>query len=160
MGCLVSQRHFDKVMSYIEIGKQEGAKLVTGGGKPAEPKFAQGFFVEPTIFDQVHYRMRLAQEEIFGPVESVIPWRDEGELAEMANSVIYGLTASIWSGDFRRAYCLAQEIEAGYIWINDSSRHFPGVPFGGYKQSGLGREECLAELLSYTQIKSVNVNLA
>ena len=160
MGCLVSQRQFEKVMSYIEIGKQEGAKLVTGGGKPADPKFAQGFFIEPTIFDQVHYRMRLAQEEIFGPVESVIPWRNEGELAEMANSVIYGLTASIWSGDFRTAYRLAQEIEAGYIWINDSSRHFPGVPFGGYKQSGLGREECLAELLSYTQIKSVNVNLA
>jgi len=160
MGCLVSQRHFEKVMSYIEIGKQEGAKLVIGGGKPSKPELARGHFVEPTIFDQVNYKMRLAQEEIFGPVESVIPWRNAAELAEMANSVFYGLTASIWSRDFPTAYRLAQEIEAGFIWINDSSRHFQGVPFGGYKQSGLGREECLAELLGYTQIKSVNVNLA
>jgi acyl-CoA reductase-like NAD-dependent aldehyde dehydrogenase len=160
MGCLVSKRQFEKVMSYIEIGKQEGAKLVTGGGRPPNPELARGHFVEPTIFDQVTYRMRLAQEEIFGPVESVIPWRGAGELAEMANSVFYGLTASIWSRDFPTAYRLAQEFEAGFIWINDSSRHFQGVPFGGYKQSGLGREECLAELLGYTQIKSVNVNLA
>ena len=78
----------------------------------------------------------------------------------MANSVLYGLTASIWTRDFPTAYRLAQEIEAGYVWINDSSRHFTGVPFGGYKQSGLGREESLAELLGFTQIKSVNVNLA
>ena len=160
MGCLVSKRHFDKVMSYIEIGKQEGAKLVTGGGRPANSELQRGNFIEPTIFDQVDYRMRLAQEEIFGPVESVIPWRNAGELAGMANSVSYGLTASIWSRDFATAYRLAQEIEAGFVWINDSSRHFTGVPFGGYKQSGLGREECLSELLSYTQIKSVNVNLA
>ncbi len=160
MGCLVSERQFQKVMSYIELGKQEGAKLVAGGGRPSNPELQRGYFVEPTIFDQVDYRMRLAQEEIFGPVQSVIPWRSAGELAEMANSVLYGLTASIWSRDFAAAYRLAQEIEAGFIWINDSSRHFPGVPFGGYKHSGLGREECLAELLSYTQIKSVNVNLA
>jgi betaine-aldehyde dehydrogenase len=159
MGCLVSERQLDKVMSYINTGKQEGAKLVAGGGRPSNPELARGYFVEPTIFDQVDYKMRLAQEEIFGPVESVITWKNAGELAAMANSVMYGLTASIWSRDFATAYKLAQEIEAGFIWINDSSRHFTGVPFGGYKQSGLGREECLAELLSYTQIKSVNVNL-
>jgi acyl-CoA reductase-like NAD-dependent aldehyde dehydrogenase len=160
MGCLVSERHFTKVLSYIELGKREGARLVTGGGRPPDPEFQRGFFVQPTIFDQVDYRMRLAQEEIFGPVQSVIRWRKAEELAVMANSVQYGLTASIWSRDFATAYRLAQEIEAGFIWINDSSRHFQGVPFGGYKQSGLGREECLAELLSYTQIKSINVNLA
>jgi betaine-aldehyde dehydrogenase len=159
MGCLVSERQLDKVMSYIKIGKEEGAKLVAGGGRPSNPELARGYFVEPTIFDQVDYRMRLAREEIFGPVESVITWRDANQLAEMANSVMYGLTASIWSREFAKAYRLAQEIEAGFIWINDSSRHFTGVPFGGYKQSGLGREECLAELLSYTQIKSVNANL-
>lgn len=159
MGCLVSERHFAKVMSYIELGKREGARLVTGGGRPPNPELQRGYFVQPTIFDQVDFRMRLAQEEIFGPVQSVIRWRNAEELAAMANSVQYGLTASIWTRDFATAYRLAQEIEAGFIWINDSSRHFQGVPFGGYKQSGLGREECLAELLSYTQIKSINVNL-
>jgi 2-formylbenzoate dehydrogenase len=104
--------------------------------------------------------MRLAQEEIFGPVQSVLAWKDRGQLVEAANSVMYGLTASIWTRDFSAAYRLASEIEAGYVWINDSSRHFPGVPFGGVKQSGIGREESLADLLSYTQLKSVNVNLA
>ena len=160
MGCLVSQQQFDKVMSYIELGKKEGARLVAGGGKPSDPKLQRGFFVEPTVFDRVDYKMRLAQEEIFGPVQSVLTWKDEGELLEMVNSVMYGLTASIWTRDFPTAYRMASAVEAGFVWINDSSRHFAGVPFGGYKQSGLGREECLADLLSYTQVKSVNVNLA
>jgi betaine-aldehyde dehydrogenase len=104
--------------------------------------------------------MRLAQEEIFGPVQSVLKWKDPNDLVEMANGVTFGLTASIWAKDFPTAYRLASEIQAGYIWINDSSRHFPGVPYGGYKHSGIGRDECLANLLSYTQIKSINVNLA
>ena len=160
MGCLVSQQQFDKVMSYIALGKKEGARLMTGGERPSDPALQRGHFVLPTVFDQVDYRMRLAQEEIFGPVQSVITWKNEEELTRMANSVLYGLTASIWTRDFPTAYRLAQEIEAGYVWINDSSRHFTGVPFGGYKQSGLGREESLAELLGFTQIKSVNVNLA
>ncbi|MEE8177780.1 MAG: aldehyde dehydrogenase family protein [Acidobacteriota bacterium] len=160
MGCLVSQQQFDKVMSYIELGKKEGASLVAGGGKPSDPALQRGYFVEPTVFDRVDYRMRLAQEEIFGPVQSVLIWKDEKELVAMVNSVMYGLTASIWTRDFPTAYRMASEVEAGFVWINDSSRHFAGVPFGGYKQSGLGREECLADLLSYTQVKSVNVNLA
>jgi acyl-CoA reductase-like NAD-dependent aldehyde dehydrogenase len=159
MGCLISQKQFDKVMSYIELGRKEGARLVAGGGRPPQPELQRGFFVQPTIFDQVDYRMRLAQEEIFGPVQSVLTWKDRGQLVEMANSVMYGLTASIWTRDFSAAYRMASEIEAGYIWINDSSRHFPGVPFGGVKQSGIGREESLSDLLSYTQLKSVNVNV-
>ncbi|MBI2820071.1 MAG: aldehyde dehydrogenase family protein [Acidobacteria bacterium] len=159
MGCLASQQQFEKVMSYIEHGKKEGARLVSGGGKPSNPVLQRGFFVEPTVFDQVDYRMRLAQEEIFGPVQSVLLWKDPNELVQMANSVMYGLTASIWTRDFPTAYRIASEIEAGYVWINDSSKHFLGAPFGGYKQSGLGREECLSELLSYTQIKSVNMNV-
>ena len=160
MGCLVSQKQFDKVMSYIELGKKQGALLVAGGGRPPQPELARGYFVMPTIFDQVQQTMRLAQEEIFGPVQAVLTWRDEKELIQMANSVMYGLTASIWTRDFAAAYRLARQIEAGYIWINDSSRHFPGIPFGGVKQSGFGREESLADLLSYTQLKSVNINLA
>jgi acyl-CoA reductase-like NAD-dependent aldehyde dehydrogenase len=159
MGCLVSQQQFDKVMSYIEIGKKEGANLLTGGGRPSNHELQRGFFIEPTIFDQVNYRMRLAQEEIFGPVQSVIKWRDVDEVVEMANSIQYGLTASIWTRDFPLAFRFATQIEAGFLWINDTSKHFLGVPFGGYKQSGLGREESFAELTSYTQVKSVNVNL-
>lgn len=159
MGCLVSQQQFEKVMSYIELGKKEGARLATGGGKPRNPELERGYFVEPTVFDQVDYRMRLAQEEIFGPVQSVLPWKDTDELLRMANSVMYGLTASIWTRDFSTAYRIASEVEAGYVWINDSSKHFLGAPFGGYKQSGLGREECLSDLLSYTQVKSVHVNV-
>jgi acyl-CoA reductase-like NAD-dependent aldehyde dehydrogenase len=115
--------------------------------------------VQPTIFDGVDYRMRIAQEEIFGPVQAVVKWRDESEMVQMANSVMYGLAASIWTRDVAVAQRLAGEIEAGYIWINDTSRHFQGVPFGGVKQSGLGREDSLSDLLSYTQVKSVNVNL-
>ena len=160
MGCLVSKKQFDFVTSYIELGKKEGARVITGGGRPAQPEFQRGYYVAPTVFDQVDYRMRLAQEEIFGPVQSVLRWKDESEVIKMANSVGYGLTAAIWTHNFNTAYRLASEIEAGYIWINDSSRHYPGVPYGGYKLSGIGRDECLANLLSYTQIKSVNVNLA
>jgi len=160
MGCLVSQKQFDWVMSCIETGKKEGARLVTGGGKPPQPELQRGFFVAPTVFDQVDYRMRVAQEEIFGPVQSVLTWKDEEEVVRMANSVIYGLTASIWARDFPTAYRVASKMEAGYLWINDSSRHFPGMPYGGYKDSGFGRDECLANLLSYTQLKSINVNLS
>jgi acyl-CoA reductase-like NAD-dependent aldehyde dehydrogenase len=159
MGCLVSQKHFDKVMSYIELGKREGARLVAGGGRPPQPELQQGWFVLPTIFDQVTQDMRIAQEEIFGPVQAVLTWREDSEVIEAANSLQFGLTASLWSRDFSRAYRMAREIEAGFVWINDSSRHFPGVPFGGVKQSGFGREESLADLLGYTQLKSINVQL-
>ncbi|MBI3934791.1 MAG: aldehyde dehydrogenase family protein [Acidobacteria bacterium] len=159
MGCLVSQKHFDKVMAYIELGKNEGARLVAGGGPPPQAELQHGFFVLPTIFDQVQQTMRLAREEIFGPVQAVLTWNDEAEVVAMANSLMYGLTASIWTRDFPRAYRVAREVEAGFVWINDSSRHFAGVPFGGVKHSALGREESLADLLSYTQLKSINVNL-
>jgi betaine-aldehyde dehydrogenase len=160
MGCLVSKKQFDRVMSYVELGKQEGARLVYGGAKPPNPELQNGYFVLPTVFEDVNYKMRLAQEEIFGPVQSVLKWKNPNDLVEMANGVIFGLTASIWAKDFPTAFRMAQEIQAGYIWINDSSRHFPGVPYGGYKHSGIGRDECLDNLLSYTQIKSINVNLA
>ncbi|MBI4480345.1 MAG: aldehyde dehydrogenase family protein [Acidobacteria bacterium] len=159
MGCLVSQKHYDKVMSYIELGKKEGARLVAGGGRPPQQELQRGFFVLPTIFDQVAQSMRIAQEEIFGPVQVVLTWRDEADVIAMANSLEFGLTASLWTRDFAQAYRVAREIEAGFVWINDSSRHFAGVPFGGVKHSGVGREESLADLLSYTQLKSINVNL-
>ncbi|MSO20151.1 MAG: aldehyde dehydrogenase family protein [Acidobacteria bacterium] len=159
MGCLVTEKHFNRVMSYIELGKKEGARLVAGGGKPNQPELQSGYFVLPTIFDGVTQSMRLAQEEIFGPVQAVLTWKDEADLPKLANSLNFGLTASIWTSDFPKAFRLAQEIEAGFVWINDASRHFAGVPFGGVKHSGMGREETLGDLLSYTKLKSINVNL-
>lgn len=158
MGCLVSPKQFEKVMGYIKLGNEQGAQLRTGGGKPAGEIFEKGTFVAPTVFDEVRSDMRIAQEEIFGPVLSVIPWENEDEVLQQANSVIFGLTASIWTNDLSKAMKFAEEVESGYVWINNTSKHTLGAPFGGYKQSGLGREETLDELLSYTQLKNVHVN--
>ena len=159
MGPLVSRAQFDKVMSYIESGKQEGARLVTGGRQPDDPRLAKGFFVEPTIFADVRPDMRIAREEIFGPVLSVFKWTDEEQLFEQVNAVDYGLTASIWTRDLATAHRAASQVQAAYIWINNFSAHFLGAPFGGYKESGIGREESFEELLEFTQIKNVNIKL-
>ncbi|MCH8056066.1 MAG: aldehyde dehydrogenase family protein, partial [Deltaproteobacteria bacterium] len=159
MGCLVSEEQYQKVLRYIDYGKQEGAHLVAGGGRPKGETFKKGYFLQPTVFDQVKMDMRIAREEIFGPVLSVLTWNDPEEVIRQANAVDYGLTASIWTRDLARAYKIAERLEAGYLWINGSSRHFLGVPFGGYKQSGIGREESLEELLSYVQTKAVNTAL-
>jgi betaine-aldehyde dehydrogenase len=159
MGCLVSKDQYDKTFRYIDLGKKDGAKLVAGGGRPEGASFAKGYFVKPTIFDGVDMSMRIAREEIFGPVLSVFSWEDYDDVIEKANQVDYGLTASIWSRDLQLAYRTAERLEAGYIWINGSSRHFLGVPFGGFKQSGIGREESVEELLSYVQTKAVNAAL-
>lgn len=127
--------------------------------KPAGETFARGFLVEPMIFDGVTMSMRPAREEIFGPALSVLTWKDRKRVIAEANQVVYGLTASIRTNDINLALDTARRIEAGHLWINGSSRHFIGVPFGGYQQSVLGREKSLEELLSYTQVKNVNVNV-
>ncbi|MFY9513007.1 MAG: aldehyde dehydrogenase family protein [Rubrivivax sp.] len=160
MGALISQAQYDKVLRYIDIAHNEGAKLVYGGKRPDAPALAKGFFVEPTIFDGVTHGMRIAREEVFGPVLSVLSWRDEDEMMRQVNDVEYGLTCSIWTSSLATAHRAAAGVEAGYIWINNASRHFIGAPFGGYKQSGLGREESLDELLHYTQQKNINITLA
>jgi betaine-aldehyde dehydrogenase len=160
MGAIVSQVQFDRVMSYIDSAKSEGARLVSGGERPDDPRLAKGLFIEPTVFADVTPSMRIFKEEIFGPVVGVIKWSDEAAMFEQVNSVDYGLTASIWTNDLTTAHRAAAEVEAGFIWVNDISKHFIGAPFGGYKQSGIGREECLDELLSFTQEKNININLA
>jgi betaine-aldehyde dehydrogenase len=160
MSCLASQAQFDKTMSYIKLGIEGGARLAYGGKRPADPRLARGFFVEPTVFVDVTDDMRIAREEIFGPVVSILRWTDEADLVSRVNALDVGLTASIWTHDLDRAHRLASRVEAGYVWINGSSTHHVGVPFGGVKQSGLGREESIEELLACTQLKNVNVTLS
>jgi acyl-CoA reductase-like NAD-dependent aldehyde dehydrogenase len=133
--------------------------MVAGGEPIDDPALAGGLFVRPTLFEDVRPDSRLAREEIFGPVLAVLPVASYDEALAVANSVSYGLTASIFTRDLEMAHRFARDIEAGYVWINDTSRHFPGAPYGGYKDSGVGREESLEELASYTQIKNVNVRL-
>ena len=112
------------------------------------------------MFADVKPSMRIAREEIFGPVLGVFKWSDEATMLEQVNSVEYGLTASIWTNDLSTAHRAAAAVEAGFVWINDVGKHFLGAPFGGYKQSGIGREECIEELLAFTQEKNININLA
>jgi acyl-CoA reductase-like NAD-dependent aldehyde dehydrogenase len=157
-GAIVHRRQYEKVLEYIRIGRDEGLTLVTGGEAPPDPDLANGMFVRPTLFDDVRPGSRLAQEEIFGPVLVAIPFASYEEALSIANGVGYGLTASVFTRDLRAAHRFARDVEAGFVWINDTSKHFPGVPFGGFKDSGVGREESFDELLSYTQVKNVNVN--
>lgn len=159
MGAIISRAQVDKILGYIELGRKEGATLIYGGKRPSDAGLANGYFVEPTVFTDVTHDMRLAREEIFGPVLSVIKWRDENEMFDQVNAVDYGLTASLWTTNLANALRGASRLEAGYVWVNNVSAHFYGASFGGYKQSGIGREEGAEELLSYTQVKNVNITL-
>ncbi len=157
MGALASQAQYQRTLDYIEIGVAEGATLVSGGRKPVN--LDNGFFVQPTVFCGVEGHHRIAREEIFGPVLSVMQWKNEDSMFDLVNDVPFGLTASIWTNDLVTAHHAAGRVQAGYVWVNDCSIHIPGAPFGGYKLSGVGREECLQELHEFTQIKNVNVSL-
>lgn len=160
MGPLINQAAHERVLSYIASAKAEGARLVTGGAVPKPlPGMESGYWVEPTVFSDVKEHMRIAREEIFGPIMSIFKWSNEQELIRIVNDTAYGLTASIYTRDISKATKTVRQIEAGYIWINQVSKHFIGVPFGGAKESGVGKEECLEELLSFTEIKSVNILL-
>ncbi|MGB3068313.1 MAG: aldehyde dehydrogenase family protein, partial [Ottowia sp.] len=159
MGSLVSRAQLEKVQGYVASALAEGARLVTGGRQPEDPALGGGFFYEPTVFADMRPDMKLACEEVFGPVMSVFKWSDEQALFETVNAVPFGLTGSIWTRDLNTAHRAARRIQTGYVWINNVSQHFVGAPFGGIKQSGIGREECFAELLEFTQTKNVNVKL-
>ncbi len=157
MGCLISQVQLDRVMTYIRYGHEDGARLATGGKRIDAAPFDRGFFVEPTIFADVTMEMRIAREEIFGPIVSFLKWQDEDKVLAEANALDYGLSASIWTKDLSSAMRTASRIESGYVWINDTAVHYDGLPFGGYKQSGKGREESIDELFECTRTKSIVV---
>ncbi len=145
--------HYERVLGYIATAQQEGATVLTGGGRP--DGLDTGFFVAPTVLGDVTPGMRVAQEEIFGPVVSLITWSDYDEMVRVANDVEYGLTANIWTRDVSLAHRTAAAIEAGLVWINGSGRKPVGTPFGGYGHSGLGKEGSLDELIGYTRGKTV-----
>ncbi|RIK87126.1 MAG: betaine-aldehyde dehydrogenase [Hyphomicrobiales bacterium] len=157
MGPLINKAQHDKVTAYIDIGRREGATLHHGGGVPQLQGFEGGFFVEPTIFTGVEDDMRIAREEIFGPVMSVLSFRGEDEAVARANDTEFGLSAGVFSRDLSRAHRVVAEIKAGSCWINHYNLAPAELPFGGYKQSGIGRENSLAALAHYSQLKSVYV---
>ncbi|HTX63114.1 MAG TPA: aldehyde dehydrogenase family protein [Acidimicrobiales bacterium] len=159
MGPLISAKQEARVLGYLDAGRKEGARLVTGGHKLSGDKYDAGFFVEPTIFDEVTPQMRIAQEEIFGPVLSVLTYEDEQQALAIANGTRYGLVSSIWTSDIGRAVRLAKGIEAGQVGINTTwSGGVIGAPHGGYKHSGFGRTMSAESILDYTQLKSVVIN--
>ncbi len=143
------------MLEYIEIAKAEGAACALGGGAASRPECGDGWFVEPTVFTGVTPHMRIAQEEVFGPVLSVIPFDDEDEAVEIANDTLYGLAAGVWTSSIRRALQMSERLEAGTVWVNTYRAVSYMSPFGGYKRSGIGRESGLTAIRDYLQEKSV-----
>ena len=159
MGPQISQQQLDRVLGYIRAGLEEKAELRCGGERDTEGAKARGFFVKPTVFTGVRPEMKIAQEEIFGPVLSVVPFRTPEEAVEIANGTIYGLVSAVWTCDIRLAHRMAADIKAGSVWINTYNGFDSGSPFGGYKQSGFGRDLGAYALEQYTNVKSVWVAL-
>ncbi|HET6548769.1 MAG TPA: aldehyde dehydrogenase family protein [Solirubrobacter sp.] len=158
MGSLISPAHRDRVLGFVEAGHADGGELLAGGGAPADPALADGAYVVPTVFAGVRPEHRLAQQEVFGPVLSIMEFAAEADAIELANGTDYGLTASVWTQDIDRALRVTDAIEAGYVWVNDVELRYTGVPFGGWKQSGLGSEQSLLDDLEQcTRVKAVNI---
>jgi betaine-aldehyde dehydrogenase len=157
MGPLISAAHHGKVMSAIQKGTQQGARLRVGGERPSGSAFAKGYWVAPTLFSDVDPGSALATEEIFGPVLSVVRWSTPDDVLKMDAASSLGLTASVVATDVSKAMAFARRLRVGYVWINCVGPHYTGVPYGGFKNSGVGREEGLEEILSYTDLKSITI---
>jgi betaine-aldehyde dehydrogenase len=157
VGPLAFRAHYDRVLGYLATARREGATVAYGGGRPAQSE--RGFFVEPTVLVDLDDSMTVVREEIFGPVMSVLTWRDPDDVVCRANATPFGLTANVWTRDVTAAHRTAAALEAGYVYVNGTGRRPTGTPFGGWKSSGLGKENCLEELLSFTREKTVTVTL-
>ncbi|GLV59664.1 aldehyde dehydrogenase [Dictyobacter sp. S3.2.2.5] len=158
MGPVVSQQQLERVTNYIATGKQEGARVATGGNRAGD-ELAEGYFVQPTVFDGVADQMTIAREEIFGPVVVAMPFEEAEEIAARANQSEYGLAAGVWTNDIKKAHKMVAALKAGVIWVNTYNQFDAAAPFGGYKQSGYGREMGHAVLDAYTQVKTAWINL-
>jgi len=156
MGPVNSARQHERVLGFIASAKVDGARLVSGGGRPPGESFAKGYWIQPTLFADVQPAMRIAREEIFGPVMCALRFETEAQAIALANDSDYGLTAAVWTRDLPRALRVMRTLDAGTVWINTAGQHYVGSPFGGWKDSGLGGEECLEELFSYSQTKAVH----
>jgi len=160
IGPVTNKPQLEKILKYIDIAKGEGAQAVLGGGRASRPECGNGWFVEPTIFSGVRNSMRIAQEEVFGPVLAVIPFKDDDEAIAIGNDVVYGLAAGVWTQNIRRALTMAERLQAGTVWINTYRAVSYLSPFGGYKRSGLGRESGQEMIKEYLQVKSVWISTA
>jgi aldehyde dehydrogenase (NAD+) len=158
VGPVTTRPQYEKVLGYIDIARKEGAKLLLGGGAATRPECGKGWFVEPTVFAEVNNKMRIAQEEVFGPVLSVIRFKDEEDALAIANDVRFGLGSGVWTSDIGRALRMSERIQAGTVWVNTYRAVSYLSPFGGYKDSGLGRENGLDAMREYLQVKSVWIN--
>lgn len=158
MGPVISRRQYDRVMAYIDAGRDEGARLLHGGGHAHGAALRDGYFIDITIFDNVRHGMCIEREEIFGPVMGILSWDDEAAMLGEVNDSDYGLCANIWTNDISTALRMADAVEAGYVWINGhGGKRFRGAPFGGFKDSGIGSEHSIDELIGYTRTKNVNI---
>lgn len=157
VGALISEEHFQKVMGYIKLGKEQGADLLFGGKRINVPGCEKAFFVEPTVFASPSDQLSIVEEEIFGPVMSLLTFSDEAEVVERANKTPYGLAAGVYTNDLQRGHRVVSQLQAGMCWINSFNINPVEIPFGGYKHSGIGRENGLAAIEHYTQLKTVYV---
>jgi aldehyde dehydrogenase (NAD+) len=160
VGPITTRPQYEKVLDYIRIAQAEGAVCRLGGGPASRPECGDGWFVEPTIFTDVRPEMRIANEEVFGPVLSIIPFDDEEEAIRIANGTLYGLAAGVWTTSMRRALILSERLEAGTVWVNTYRAVSYMSPFGGYKRSGIGRESGADAIRDYLQTKSVWIDIS
>jgi aldehyde dehydrogenase (NAD+) len=155
IGPLVSAKQLERVTGYLDIGRGEGAQALSGGARLTEGDLANGYFVAPTVFAGVNNDMRIAREEIFGPVISAIPFDDVDEVVRLANATQFGLGGGVWTRDVGKAHSVSKRIRAGVVWVNCYNVSDPAMPFGGYKSSGYGRESGRQQLEDYLHLKSV-----